>query len=551
MSDSDTGKMGRAAAVMMSSVLLSRILGYARDAVIAYQHGATPETDAYFAAFTIPDFLNHLLAGGALSITFIPMFSRFLAEGKEEEGLRAFSTIATVMGVAMVFFIVLGELLAGKIIPLILPGFSPAQAAAATRLTRIVLPGQIFFYVGGLLMAIQYARKQFLLPALAPLIYNAGIIAGGLLGGRTHGMDGFAWGVVGGAFLGNFALQLYGARRGSFSYRPRFDLSDPSLREFIRLSIPIMLGFSLVVVDEWTLRVFGSFLLVGAITWLNNARRLMMVPVGILGNASGVASYPFLAELAAKGRKEEMWDALSLTLRWVFLVSACVGTVAFVLSREAILVVYQRGAFRIDDTILTASALSAFAVGIPFWCSQAIVARGFFAMKDTWTPTLAGTGSWIAALPVYYLLQQSHGVFGLALASTFGILLNAAVLYGILMRRTVGRRGLPGLTEYGKMALAAVAAGAAGRYALSAAERFLSWETFPGALARAAAGTLLITAAYCLAALLLGCRTVRLIHGRKDLLHPPSAVPAAPGAPAAPAAPEAPAARAPGPEGFP
>jgi putative peptidoglycan lipid II flippase len=528
MPDSDSRKMGRAAAVMMASVLLSRILGYARDAVIAYQHGATPETDAYFAAFTIPDFLNHLLAGGALSITFIPIFSRFLAEGKEEEGFRAFSTIATVMGIAMVFFLVLGELLAGRVIPLIVPGFSPAQAALAARLTRIVLPAQIFFYVGGLLMAIQYARKQFLLPALAPLVYNAGIIAGGLLGGRAHGMDGFAWGVVGGAFLGNFALQLYGARRGAFAYRPRFDLSDPSLREFIRLSIPIMLGFSLVVVDEWTLRVFGSFLLVGAITWLNNARRLMMVPVGILGHASGVASYPFLAELAAKGKKEEMWEALSLTLRWVFLVSAAVGAVAFVLSREAILLVYQRGAFRIDDTLRTASALSAFAIGIPFWCSQAIVARGFFAMRDTWTPTLAGTGSWIAALPVYYLLHQSHGVFGLALASTLGILLYAGTLYGILMRRTVGKRGLAGLAEYGKMALAAVAAGGAGRYALSAAERFLSWETLPGALARFAAGALLIGAAYFLAAFLLGCRTARSIHGKEDLLHPPSSGPGAP-----------------------
>jgi len=521
MSDPSSQQMGRAAAVMMASVLLSRVLGYARDALIAYQHGATPETDAYFAAFTIPDFLNHLLAGGALSITFIPIFSRYLAEEREEDGLRTFSTIATVMGIAMVFFIVLGEFLAERFIPLIAPGFSPAQIAVAARLTRIVLPAQIFFYLGGLLMAIQYARKQFFLPALSPLVYNAGVIAGGLIGGRRYGMDGFAWGVVAGAFLGNFALQLYGATRGKFSYSPRFDLADPALREFIRLSIPIMLGFSLVVVDEWTLRVFGSFLLVGAITWLNNARRLMMVPVGILGHASGVASYPFLAELAAKGKREEMWESLSLALRWVFLVSAGVGAMAFVLSREAILLVYQRGAFRIDDTLPTASALSAFAIGIPFWCSQAIVARGFFAMKDTWTPTLVGTGAWLAALPVYYLLHQSHGVFGLALASTFGILLCAGALYGILMHRTVGWRGIPGLAEFGKLALAAILAGAAGRYGLSAVERIVSWETFPGALTRFTVGAVIIGATYFLAAFLLGCRSVRTIRRKEDLLHPP------------------------------
>ncbi|MDH3384286.1 MAG: murein biosynthesis integral membrane protein MurJ, partial [Deltaproteobacteria bacterium] len=108
MAHSPTRQMGRAAAVMMASVFLSRILGYARDAVIAYQHGATPETDAYFAAFTIPDFLNYLLAGGALSITFIPIFARYLAEGREEDGYRSFSSIATVMGIAMIFFVILG-----------------------------------------------------------------------------------------------------------------------------------------------------------------------------------------------------------------------------------------------------------------------------------------------------------------------------------------------------------------------------------------------------------------------------------------------------------
>ncbi|MBP2675031.1 MAG: integral rane protein MviN, partial [Deltaproteobacteria bacterium] len=337
------------------------------------------------------------------------------------------------------------------------------------------------------------------------------------------------WGVVGGAFLGNFALQLYGARSGTFLYRPRIDFADPALREFIRLSVPIMLGFSLVVVDEWTTRVFGSFLLVGAITWLNNARRLMMVTVGILGQASGVASYPFLADLAARGRLDRMWEALSVTLRWVFLVSAGVGAMIFVLSRETVLLVYQRGAFGIEDTLRTAAALSAFAVGIPLWCSQAIASRGFFAMRDTWTPTLVGTGSWLVALPVYYLLQQSYGVFGLALASTAGIFLYTGALYGILMRRTVGRRGIPELAEYGKIALAALLAGAVGRYVLSAAARFLSWETFPGSLARFAAGTILIGAAYFLFAFLLKSETVRAIRRRGDLLHPPPADPGVPG----------------------
>ncbi len=513
--------MGRAAALMMASVLLSRILGYARDAVIAYQHGATPETDAYFVAFTIPDFLNYLLAGGSLSITFIPIFSRYLAEGKEEDGYRSFSTIATIMGVGMIFFIILGEFLAERLIPLIAPGFPPDQVAIAAKLTRIVLPAQIFFYLGGLLMAIQYSRNQFFLPAVAPLVYNSGIIAGGLLLGPALGMAGFAWGVLVGSFLGNFAVQVYGARRSGLRFFPRIDFGDPGFRDFVRLSIPIMLGFSLVVVDEWMTRIFGSFLLAGAITWLNNARRLMQVPIGVFGQASGVASYPFLSAQAARGEKEGMWETLSSTLRWVFFVSCAAAAVVGILSREVVLAVFKRGAFTIDDTLWTASALSAFSLGIPLWCAQNIVSRGFFALKDTWTPTLVGTGAWILCLPAYFLLTQKFGVFGLALASSIGIFLHAAALYGILMARTVGKKGLGETLEYGKMALAGGIAAFAGWYCLGLSSRWISWETFSGAVLRVAGGGTAILVVYFLVALLLRSGTARTIKAGRDILHPP------------------------------
>lgn len=521
MSPTARKQMGRAAVLMMASVFLSRLLGYARDAVIAYRHGATPETDAYFAAFTIPDFLNHLLAGGALSITFIPIFSKYIADGKEEEGHRSFSAIATAMSLCMIFFIILGEFLADRLIPLVAPGFPPDQAAIAARLTRIVLPAQIFFYLGGLLMAVQFTRNMFLIPALAPLIYNAGIIAGGLLLGPFVGMDGFAWGVLAGSFIGNLAIQAYGAHRAGLKFAPRIDLSDKGLREFVRLSIPIMLGFSLVVVDEWMIRIFGSFLLAGAITWLNNARRLMQVPVGIFGQASGVASYPFLSALAARGEKEAMWETLSVTLRWVFLVSCAAAAVFGILSRELVLAVFKRGAFTIDDTIHTASALAAFSIGIPFWCAQSITSRGFFALKDTWTPTLVGTGAWILSLPAYFLLTQKLGVFGLALASSLGIFLHATALYGILMARTVGRKGLEETSEYLKIALSGAAAAAAGWYWMGISSGWISWETFWGSVVRFAAGGASIVVAFFLCALLLGSRTARRIRGGRDIFHPP------------------------------
>lgn len=507
---SPTGKtIARATAVMMASVLLSRILGYARDAIIAWRHGATVETDAYFAAFTIPDFLNYLLAGGALSITFIPIYAAYLSRNEESKGHRTFSAIATAMGIAMLFFVVLCEFLAERLVPLIAPGFPPEQVATAAHLMRIVLPAQAFFYFGGLLMAVQYSKKSFLVPALAPLVYNAGIIVGGLALGPRFGMDGFAWGVLGGSFVGNFALQAWGAWRCGLRFRPVIDLADPGLREFVRLSIPIMLGFSLVVVDEWVTRIFGSFLLAGTITWLNNARRLMQVPIGVLGQASGVASYPFLSELAANGKTAELWETLGKSIRWVVFASALVAAATAVLSKEVVLLVFKRGAFTIDDTLRTGAALAAFAAGIPFWCAQAVVARGFFAMKDTWTPTVVGTAALVLSLPAYKYLAQSFGVTGLAVASSVGMALHTIALYGLLMRKTVGRAGLSDLPEFAKVAVAGIAAAFLGLYLTPFASRFATWETFIGALIRLGVGTVAVTLTFLATALLLRSTTAR------------------------------------------
>jgi len=229
-----------------------------------------------------------------------------------------------------------------------------------------------------------------------------------------------------------------------------------------------------------------------------------------------------------------MWDTLSATLRWVFFVSCGVAAITGVLSREVVLAVFKRGAFTIDDTISTASALTAFAIGIPFWCGQAIASRGFFALKDTWTPTLVGTGAWLLSLPAYYFLRQKLGVFGLALASSIGIFLHATALYGILMGKTVGKKGLGQILEYAKMALSGGAAALAGSYAMGISSRWVSWETLPGAVLRFAAGGAVIAAVYFLCALLLRSGTAKSIRRRSDVFHPPGAPEAEP--PSAPPA---------------
>ena len=316
-------RLSIAALLMTGSVLLSRILGYIRDAVVAAKHGASATTDVYFASFTLPDLMSYMLAGGALSITFLPMFSKYLHSGQEDEGWECFSVIATTVGSILAVMTVLVWLAAPELIPPLLPGFTAEQLSETISLTRIVLPAQLFFWLGGLLGGTVLARQRFREAALAPLVYNACIILFGVALSDSIGIAGFSWGALVGAALGPFGLMLWAAWRRGLKYRPKFSLTHPDLRRFVLLSLPVMLGFSLVTVDEWIGRYFASDMQDGSISWLQNARRLMLVPVSVLGQAAGQATLPFLAKLHAEGKDEEAASMLVDALRVVAFATLC------------------------------------------------------------------------------------------------------------------------------------------------------------------------------------------------------------------------------------
>ena len=215
-------KMGAAALIMGFSVLLSRFMGLARDKVISWQVGAAGESDIYFTAFVVPDFINYLLAGGYISITLIPLLSA-LFEEDEEDGWRFFGAVFTWATLAILGLAVLGWLFAAPLARLVAPGFTVEQHARLAHFLRIVLPAQIFFLPGACLSALLYIRRQFAVPALMPLIYNGFILLGGMLLpalGLARGMEGFCWGVLAGAFAGAFLLPCIAARKGGLKFRP-------------------------------------------------------------------------------------------------------------------------------------------------------------------------------------------------------------------------------------------------------------------------------------------------------------------------------------------
>lgn len=421
---------------MMASVLLSRVIGLLREMVIAYVGGAGGAVDVYQIAFVIPEILNHVVASGFLSVTFIPIFSGYLADGNEAEGWHVFSTILTLFGGLLAALIGVALLFAPTLIDLFAPGLDdPALKAAAVRMTRIILPAQFFFFAGGLFMAVQFAKERFAVPALAPLIYNVGIIAGGLLLGKRVGMEGFSWGVVAGAFVGNFAVQWYGARRVGMRFRPRFDIRHPDIRKYVRLTLPLMVGLTMTFSTEIFLRFFGSFLPRGGIAALNYGIRIMFILVGFFGQAVGVASFPFMARLAAEGKIAEMNDLLNRTLRYLALVMPF-SALFMVLRHEIVLILFQRGRFDAAATALTARVLLFLMAGTVAFAAQTVVVRGYYATQDTLFPALFGTLSVLLSLPLYWFGMERLGVDGVALAITLSAVFQVGLLYLLWNRRT-------------------------------------------------------------------------------------------------------------------
>jgi len=475
-------RIAQSTGIVMASVLASRVLGFFRDWTVAHQIGSNAVTDAYYAAFTLPDFLNYLVASGSLSLIFIPVFTKYVAEKQEDEAWHVFSTVVTFMGLVLVAAVVVAEIFAPRLVVLIAPGFDPEQKSRLIFLTRLMLPAQICFYLGSLLSSVQYAKAQFVVPSLAPVIYNVGIILGGVLLAPTLGITGFAVGVLGGAIAGNFLLQVYGAARAGARFRPNLDLRHPGFRLFLKLAIPIMLALSLVFTDDWIIRWFGSYLVPASITWLSYAKTLMRVPLGVVGQAVGVASFPFLARLFSEGKFEELNRTLNSTLRGLILLLVPVSALTIAMSSPLVYLVFSHTRMGPVDLDATASTLIFFSLGMFAWGAQNILARGFYAARDTLTPAWVGTALTVLTLPLYWLLVHRLQHLGLALASSCGIIAYTVVLFIILTRRTHNPDAGGLLLFFFKVSVASALAAGVAFELLSWLETKIAWTTTHGAL---------------------------------------------------------------------
>jgi putative peptidoglycan lipid II flippase len=408
-------RMRTAAAVIAASVLLSRVLGLGRDALLATLFGTSAEADLYFQAFLIPDFLNYLLAGAYLTITLVPILSRHLEAGDEMAASRAFTSVFRFVTALIAGLTILMWVFAEPLVDLVFPRAS--DPARLVSMTRLVLPAQVFLVSGALLMAVQYTHKRFVIPALAPLIYNLGIIGGGLVGWAAGEAtpEAFLLGAVTGAALGNFGLQWFGARRTGTWLTSTAGTS--AVGEYLVLAIPLMIGQSVAVLDEQFVRFFGQAD-TGATAALSFARRINMVPIGVIAQAAGVAAFPFLAGLYARGAIDELVETTGRAARKTIFVAAAATAGLIVLARPLVTIIYEYGEFSQADADLVSSLLVIYAFSIPAWGMHQLLARHFYAKRKMWTPVLVGTVFSAVAIPLWIGLYDVFGVDGYALAST-------------------------------------------------------------------------------------------------------------------------------------
>jgi putative peptidoglycan lipid II flippase len=442
-------QIARAAGMVMIAFVASGVLGVVRQAAISSAFGAGAQLDAFSAAQRVPETLFVLIAGGALGSAFIPVFTHFLADKDDAGAQRLANGVITLLLAASTLLALAAFALAGPLTrTLLLPDAAPATQALAVKLTRIMLPTVIIFGVSGLIMGILNAHQHFLAPALAPSLYNTGLIIGALVLARGGNVHGLAWGALIGAGL-HLAIQLPTLRRLSFRYRPAISLNIPGVREVLWLMGPRVIGLGIVQVNFWVNTALASGMMEGSVAALTNAFLLLMTVLGVVGRSVGTAVFPTLSTLSATHEMDSFRRTLAGALSSVLFLSIPAGIGLAVISQPLIHLLFQRGEWTSTDTAGTAWALALFGVGLAGHTVLEILVRAFYALHDTWTPVKVGTLTMLLNIVLSLGLIRVFGypdrtdfgrgpLGGLALAMSVATAVESAVLWVLLSRRIGG-----------------------------------------------------------------------------------------------------------------
>lgn len=457
----------RAAGLVGIAVLLSRVVGLVREIVIRANLGITTlPAEAYEIAARFPETIFLIIAGGAIGSAFIPTFAAYFEQDDSAGGWRLFSNVINLVTVVVTAVSLLSILFAPDLVRWLANekvANNPELLPLTVRLMRIMLLSPIIFGASGVIMGALNARQHFLLPALAPTVYNVGIIAGGLLWPASGPEDvalGFAVGTVVGA-LGHFVVQLPGLQQKEAKYTAVFSLRDPGVKQVLKLMSPRVLGLSFSEINKFLIILLTDPMVTGSLPALNTAFKLIILPQGIIGQALGIAAFPTLSSLAARGERTEMRQIFADSLRILLFLGLPFSILFAVLGQPIVSFLFERGILGDEGTSFVSWALLFYALGLVPLLALEVVARTFYALSDTLTPVLAGGVQivimWLLSLWFSQTIFPQQGwlpLGGLALGFSISNVIEVLLLLWLLRRKLGGIQGFSLLNGLWRMVVA-------------------------------------------------------------------------------------------------
>lgn len=463
-----SSRLARSAGLISIATLTSRVLGLARDSVLASYFGASAsmQMDAYNVAFRVPNLLRDLFAEGAMTAAFVPAFTRVIGERGREQAWRLGNYVINALLLITGVLVTAGVLFAVPITALIAPEFAaiPGKLELTADLTRLMLPFLTTVAVAVAMMGMLNSLRQFFIPSLSPAMFNVATILCviALVPVMTEldlpPITAVAIGTLLGG-VGQIALQWPSLRRAGFRYRPVLDFRDPELRHVLRMMVPGTLGVAAVNINVLVNTYLATGEGQGAVSWLGYAFRLMYLPIGLFGVAIATAALPDVSQHAAADDMAAIRRTVSSALRMMLMlnVPAMVGLV--VLAEPIIALIYQRGAFTAVDTSATAAALMFYAPGLLGYSAVKIASPTFYSLRDSRTPVTISVISVLTNLVLNLALVRVMGYAGLALGTAVAALFNAGALLWVLRRRIGGLGGRDLFLALAKITLASIVMG--------------------------------------------------------------------------------------------
>jgi len=508
---SGSGSIAAAAGITFLGNLASRVLGLVRQSTIAHAFGAQGALSAFIAVSAVPKMIYEMLIGGMLSAALVPVLSEYASE---EDRAQLWRLASTLLGMAMVIMagtVLILEILAPAIPPLLVSGFDADLRQTATTLTRVIVPVLLMFGASGIVTALLYSLKRFTYPAMGAAIYNAGMIISVLLLAPRIGVSALSVGVLLGGFL-QLAVQIPGLRGMKLS--PSLDWSHPALRRILRLYAPVALSLIISNLGIFIDRSLASRTAEQAITWMDDATSLFQYPLGLISMAISVAILPTLSRIDARVKREEFRGTVSLGLRLVLVLVIPAAIGLLVLGVPVIALIYEHGSFTTYDTAQTSRALRYYLVGLPFAAIDLPLVFAFYAQKDTVTPVIVG----IAGVAIYLLVGPAlaftlgMGFVGLVIANAVQLTSHALIMLILFRRRFGGIQGRRILSSAIKAVVASIIMGTCSHFAFRAVATRLDASRTLHEIILVAIPGLIGIATYLISATLLGVEEISLIR---------------------------------------